>query len=154
MLARRDGARLVVAAVVLGGCAYAPSSFSFMDRPWAGTRATIGCLDLALTPRERAMPDRHAVLAYEFGNRCGVPVTVDLASARVIGRDSHGREYSLAAFDPDLEIRPAVLDGYAQGRELIAYPSGVTLVDICVDGAALTHQVPPSWLCVRPDSSR
>lgn len=144
----------MVAALVLGSCAYGPSSFSFMERPWAGTRTTIGCLDLALTPRERQAPERHAVLAYEFGNRCDVPVTVDLSSARVVGRDSNGSEHLLAAFDPDLEIRPAVLDAYAQGRELIAYPSGVKLVDICVDAAALTHQAPAQWLCVRPYSSR
>jgi hypothetical protein len=145
--------RVVVAACALVGCAYEPSSFSFMTRP-TGTRATIGCLDLAIAPRAAVSPERHPVLAYEFGNRCDSPVVVDLASMPVVGRAADGQSYALAPYDPHGEIREAVLDGRSYGSERIAYPSSVELIDVCVDAAAIARQTPAQWLCVMTDAVR
>ena len=137
-----------LAACLLTGCGYKPSSFSFHSQPVRGASATVGCIDLAITPHPEVLPDRSTVLAYEFGNRCDRPTVIDLSTAPVVGRAADGRMYSLAAYDPAREIRPAMLDGRDHGRELIAYPADVDLIDVCVDAAALVHQAPPQWLCV------
>lgn len=145
--------RVVVAACALFGCAYEPSSFSFMNHS-TGARATIGCLDLAISPRAPTSPARHTVLAYEFGNRCDVPVVVDLAAMSVVGRTAEGQTFTLSPYDPAREIRAALLDGRSYGTEQIAYPSQSALVDVCVDAAAIARRGPPRWLCVMADAVR
>jgi hypothetical protein len=142
--------RCAVAAVVLAGCAYEPSTFTFMTRPSQGTRATIGCLDLAISSGPTAgVP----ILAYEFGNRCDRSTVVDLGRARVVGYSATGAVYPLAPYDPRGEIRPALLDGRDRGRERIAYYTGVNVLDVCVDVAAIAGETPAQWLCLRTGGS-
>jgi hypothetical protein len=133
----------VAAALSVAACAYEPGTFRFANRSPAETRATIGCLDLAVSARPAPPP----IVAYAFGNRCDHPVVVDL-TARPIARAVDGAAYVLAAFDPDEELRPAQLDGRARGHEAIAYPTAVALAEVCVDAAAIASTTPPSWVCV------
>jgi hypothetical protein len=144
---RTSPSRALAVAAALAGCGYEPSSFSFVARPAEATRATIGCLDLAITPQS-PLASAHAVLAYEFGNRCDHPAVIDLGTATVVGHDAAGQVHPLVPHDPDGEIRPAWLDGRSRGRERIAYPSGIALSDICVDAAGIVREVPARWLCV------
>lgn len=148
--------RFLTAAIVsssLGltsGCSgYQAGSFHYVTAAFAGVRATIGCLDVAVA-RE---PDLEgaAVLAYSFGNGCDGPETIDLGAVVVRGRTASGAEITLAPEDPDGEIRPLPVDGHLVGRESLAYGSAYAsaepLVQICVDLASIGHGSPPSWHC-------
>ena len=132
------------------GCSgYQAGSFHYVTASFAGARATIGCLDVAVA-RE---PDVEgaAVLGYSFGNRCDGPETIDLGAVVVRGRTASGAEITLAPEDPDREIRTLPLDGHLVGRESLAYGSAYAspepLVQICVDLASIGHGAPPSWRC-------
>jgi hypothetical protein len=144
---RIANSRSLAVAVALVGCGYEPSSFSFVARPAEATRATVGCLDLAITLESPLAFARHPVLAYEFGNRCDHPAIVDLDTV-VVGYDTRGRLHTLQPYDPAREIRPALLDGRTRGRERIAYPTGIALIDVCIDAAAIIRENPAQWVCV------
>ncbi|MBA3540100.1 MAG: hypothetical protein H0T79_10765 [Deltaproteobacteria bacterium] len=134
--------------ITLVGCAYKPDSFSYVgkDQHFAGERATVGCLDIAVA--RRADMDGAAILAYEFGNRCDRPTSVDLAYAQVIGRTDAGAEIKLMPYDPKGQMRALQLDGRAYGNEALAYPSETQLAQICVDVASIAHTTSPKWLCL------
>jgi hypothetical protein len=137
--------RIALAMCALIGCAYQPGSFSYPPNRFAGQRATVGCLDVAVERR----PDLSIgpVLSYEFANRCDRPTLVDLSAAAVVGRDPQGTDVELRPYDPRAELRPASLDGRNAGAEALAYPSDRPVPQICVDAATLVHQGPPRWLC-------
>ncbi|HWU87388.1 MAG TPA: hypothetical protein VN253_08935, partial [Kofleriaceae bacterium] len=110
--------RRAILTGALAGCAYQPGSFMHGSGPqavFAGQRATVACLDIAVARR----PDyaASAVLQYRFGNRCNRPVQVDLRAAAVVGRLADGREEALAPYDPRLEMVPVRLDGRTSGGE-------------------------------------
>jgi hypothetical protein len=146
--------RTAVLASVLAGCAYQPGSFTSGPGPtavFAGQRATIDCLDVAVA--RRPDHDGSAVLQYRFGNRCNRPVTVDLARVAVVARFADGAEEALAPYDPDQEIRPAQLAGRGSGGEALAYSTARRAAQVCAD---LSSIVPPAagaaaasgrWLC-------
>lgn len=137
----------VLAMVVIAGCSYGPGSFSYPGRTFAGRRASLGCLDLAVD-RRADLPDGAAVVAYAFGNRCDRPVVVDLARVPVRGRTVTGDEVPLVPYDPDRELRARSLDARAAGGEALAYPSATRLAQICLDTAAIEAGRRPShWLC-------
>jgi hypothetical protein len=138
--------------VLLGftGCVtYQPGSFSKGPALFAGERATIGCLDLAIERRDDY--DKSAVLHYRFGNRCEHPQVVDLGAARVVGRDAEGGEHVLRPFDPRYQIHPTPIDARLAGGEAIAYVAddqlGVQLVQVCVDAASIVPGQPMKWMC-------
>lgn len=146
---RRNGA-LLLAATVAGGCAYKPGSFRHSQRDFQGQRATVGCLDLAIYHRP-GLVDAGTVLAYEFGNRCDGPATVDFASTRVVGRTLTGEQVALAPYDPNSEIRALRIDGRGVGAEAIAYPASEPLAQVCVDAASLARVNGERWLCFSID---
>ena len=136
--------------VLVTGCGtYRPGSFAHGIQGFNGKKATIGCLDVAVERRDDR--DTSAVLAYRFGNRCEQPQIVDLANARVVGRDAAGGEHTLRPFDPRGEIRPLPVDALLTGKEAIAYIAddeiGVDLVQICVDAASITQSHKEHWMC-------
>ena len=109
---------------LVAACGYRGGSFRGPEGPFAGERAEVGCLDVAVASH----PDVDAsgpVLAYEFGNRCDHPATVDLAAVRVRARTVDGREIELAPYDPLGELRVARLEARKTGREVIEYRAGV-----------------------------
>jgi hypothetical protein len=137
--------RSVLLACALAACGYQPGSFAYPHAEVAGQHATIGCLDLSIATRLRT--PRAAVVEYDFGNRCEHPAMVDLASVRVFGRTSDGREIPLQAYDPNHELRALPIDARSTGHEAIAYEAETSRVDqICVDAAAIAH-AQPQWMC-------
>ena len=138
--------RTAVLSVALIGCAYRPGSFSHLRQDFPGQRTTVGCIDLAVE-RRPDLTTGGTVLAYEFGNRCDRPATVDFTRVAVKARTFEGKDLDLSAYDPDLQIRPLSIDGRAAGREAIAYPAAERLAEVCVDVASLVHEAPARWLC-------
>jgi hypothetical protein len=144
------GAALAGSAALAGCAAYQPNSFSDGPRPvdaFAGQHATVGCLDVAVARRPDYGPS--AVLQYQFGNRCNRAVTVDLQRLTVVGRHADGSETTLAPYDPEQELHPALLAGRLSGREALAYPSQRAVSQICVDVSTIVSGAarPPQWLC-------
>lgn len=138
--------RSAVLSLALAGCAYSPGSFSHYARDFSGQRTTVGCIDLAVERRPDT-PGGSAVLAYDFGNRCDHPATIDFSQVKVLARTYDGKDRTLEAYDPDWEIKPLEIDGRATGHEAIAYPSDERIAEVCVDAASLTHEGPARWLC-------
>jgi predicted dienelactone hydrolase len=130
---------------VLTGCAYRAGSFDSMNQDFVGTRASAGCLDLAI--ERRADIDRGPVVAYSFGNRCDAPALVDLADAVVVARTSDDAIQRLTPYDPRQEIVAREIDARAVGGEAIAYVSSARLPELCVDTASIAHVPGHSWLC-------
>ena len=143
--------RIGFAFLIVAGCGYHPGSFAGRS-PYAGTRSTVGCLDLAIA-RRSDLPDA-AVLDYQFGNRCDTAVPVDFAAVAVIARTRAGADVRLAPYDPEHAITAQRLDGRLEGREVIAYPVADEVVQICIDTASLTHLEPSRWVCVGDRASR
>ena len=144
--------RSVLLAAALVACGYQPGSFHYPEALVAGQHATVGCLDLSIGIRQRT--PRAAVIDYDFGNRCDHPSVVDLAAVRVIGRTADGREVSLAAYDPNGELRALPLDGRSTGHEAIAYESEKSPVaQICIDAAAIAH-ADRQWMCFAAPPAR
>jgi hypothetical protein len=144
--------RMAVLTCALVGCAYQPGSFVHNTKEFAGSRATVGCLDISV--ERRLDMDEAAVLAYQFGNRCDHRVAIDLARLAVIGRDVDGTETRLAPYDPRSELVPLELDARFAGGEALAYPaSGRALEYVCVDLATLARTGTPLWSCFREGSS-
>jgi hypothetical protein len=139
-----------VSVLCLGACAYHPGSFSQYGNSFVGQRVTVGCLDLGIARRINRDPNT-AVVAYEFGNRCPGPAIVDLARANVIGRTVDGQEVALAPYDPKQEVRALQIDGRMMGKEALAYPSEVAVVQICVDAASIAHREGAQWICFGGD---
>jgi hypothetical protein len=138
--------RAAVLSVALIGCAYRPGSFSHVRQDFPGQRTTVGCIDLAVE-RRPDLPGGGTVLAYEFGNRCDGPQTIDFTRTAVKARTYDGAELALRAYDPEWQIRPLRIDGRTAGREAIAYHADQRLAEVCVDVASLVEQSPSSWLC-------
>ena len=138
--------RAAVLSVALIGCAYRPGSFSHLRQDFPGQRTTVGCVDVAVE-RRPDLTTGGTVLAYEFGNRCDRPATIDFAAVAVKARTFKGIDLDLHAFDPDFQIRPLQIDGRSAGAEAIAYPADERLAEVCVDVASLTKQTPAKWLC-------
>ncbi len=144
-----DRMRVLLLMVASGCMTYTPNSFVHGPGLFAGERATIGCLDLAVQRRDDF--DKSAVLAYKFGNRCDSPQRIDLANAIVIGRDAAGGEHRLRPFDPRGEIKPMPIDARLMGHEVIAYVAdqiGVELVQVCVDAASIVGAQSERWMCL------
>lgn len=142
-------ARRALLGCALLGCGYKPGSFAYPDAVFAGQRATVGCLDVAVERRADVPIEvgAGAVLRFQFANRCDHPQAIDLGAVAVIGRSAAGDDERLAPYDPRAELHPVVLDGRSVGAEALAYPAAHTMQQVCVDVATLVHQEPPRWLC-------
>ncbi|HEY5926605.1 MAG TPA: hypothetical protein VIV11_33185 [Kofleriaceae bacterium] len=138
--------RAAVLSVALAACAYSPGSFSHYRQDFPGQRTTVGCIDVSVE-RRPDLTSGGTVLAYEFGNRCDHPATIDFTRAKVLARTFNGVDLTLSAFDPEWQIKPQQLDGRSIGAEAIAYPSDERLAEVCVDVASITAQTPARWLC-------
>lgn len=137
-------------AAALAGCAYKPGSFSHSTQEFPGQRTTVGCIDLAIQ-RRGDLSSGGAVLAYEFGNRCDHPATIDLANAHVLAQLDNGKRLQMYPWDPNDEVRSLEIDGRGAGAEALAYPVGMHVYQICVDAASVTHEGEPKWLCFTHD---
>jgi len=139
--------RRVLLFATVTGCAYRAGSFGAWNHDFAGRRTTVGCLDLAI--ERRADHPTGQVLAYDFGNRCDEPLTVDLKTASVVARTTQD-DIAMLPYDPAHEIRPLPLDGGSVGAEAIEYRmdrAGGPLVAICVDAASVLGQTVSDWQC-------
>jgi hypothetical protein len=124
----------IVTSVIAGACSYQPGSFRDRRGEFRGPRAVVGCLDVAID----AVEDGAAVgqpVELAFGNHCDVAVDVDFAALRPVGRDAHGQEVALVAFDPRHELHRWRIDGRQVGREVI---------ELQVEGSS----EPPSLVCL------
>ncbi len=132
----------------LAGC-YA-GHFSTITGPFVGSRASVGCLDVAVTLTEDDVV-HDAIISYEFGNRCFHETIVDLGSVHVVATTADGTQVALAALDPRNEIKPMQLDAWTAGDERIAYRSSdvVEPTSLCVDLGRLDASQPtdPQWRC-------
>ncbi len=128
-----------IAAVSLAAaCGYRAGSFTGATGPFAGERATIGCLDVGVSSHADPAAEGPAI-AYELGNRCDHPARVDLGAVIVRGRTDSGREIELAPFDPEGELRPVRLEARRTGREVIEYHAAVAepVRLVCVELAGI-----------------
>jgi hypothetical protein len=122
-------------------------------------RVALPCVDLGVEVWHEADLGE-PVVTYSFGNRCEHDVTLDLAAARVVARDAHGREVALAAFDPGGEIRALVMPARVAGRERIEYIGDLKsdVAQLCVDVGSLDRSEPAGerWVCQpgRAESAR
>ena len=139
-------AGIVIVCAVASGCAYKAGSFSHSQTYFAGQRASVGCLDLAVE-RRPDLPEGGTVLGYSVGNRCDRAATIDLRAVRVEGRTFDGQSAVLIPFDPRGEIRPLLLDGKRAGTEALAYHAEAPLAEVCVDVASLARSGAPQWMC-------
>ncbi len=139
-------AGIVVVCAVASGCAYKAGSFSHSSTYFAGQRASVGCLDVAIE-RRPDLAEGGAVLGYSFGNRCDRAATIDLRAVRVEGRTFDGQSAVLLPFDPGGEIRPLLLDGRRAGTEALAYQADAPLAEVCVDVASLARTAGRQWMC-------
>jgi hypothetical protein len=158
----------LLASLLVGCTVYHPGSFTY-GAAFAGQRATVGCLDVAVA--RRADHESSAVLQYQFGNRCNRDVEVALGRVAVIARFADGSEEALVPYDPRLEIRLARLSGRLTGQEAIAYPTPRKALQVCADLSTITPSAvahaarrpgapsdpiaptrPPRWLCFAADS--
>jgi hypothetical protein len=143
---------LATLGILLVGCGYRTGSFDWPSYRFGAARATIGCVDVAV--EQRAISEaRGAVLSYAFGNGCDHPAIIDLAAARVVGRDASGQRVALAPYDPDRVIRAAMLDGRTVGHEAIAYAADIDVHDVCIDLATIAHGEGERWVCVTPSKA-
>lgn len=140
-----------VVVLCLGACAYHPGSFRRYGETFEGQQVTVGCLDVGIA-RRSDLDGTDAVVAYQFGNRCAEPAVVDLATANVVGRTADGQEVALAPYDPKHEVRSLEVDGRWMGKEVLAYPSKVALVQVCVDAASIAHRPDAQWICFGGDT--
>jgi hypothetical protein len=132
---------------IVAGCAYQPGSFDTWGHDFAGRRSTVGCVDLSIL--RRGDHAANPVLAYDFGNRCDRPVTVDLQAVAVVAKATGG-DAPMIPYDPDHEIRALPLDGRSAGSEAIEYrmtaDAGVRL-SVCVDAATVVDTTTSNWQC-------
>ena len=138
--------RAAVLSVALTACAYRPGSFSAFRQGFPGQRTTVGCIDLSVERRPDLIGGG-TVLAYEFGNRCDHPATIDLANAHVLAQLDNGKRLQMYPWDPNDEVRELQIDGRGTGAEALAYPVGMHIYQICVDAASVTHEGESKWLC-------
>jgi hypothetical protein len=133
--------RLAVLLLAVAGCYL--GHFQNVRSEFVGTRAQVGCLDVAvaLTDDATAPPP---IVAYEFGNRCSHQTIVDFSAVRVFATGADGARIELRPYDPKSELRPMQLDAFTSGDERIAYqspwPSPPPVV--CVDLSGLDHDHP------------
>ena len=115
-----------------------------------GTRVELGCVALGVAFRSDDVA-RGPIVVYRFVNRCDHRAVIDLASVRVLARDTAGREVALAAYDPDRELRALPLPARLDGVEAIEY-RGLERADIaslCVDVGGIAAGAPRAarWIC-------
>lgn len=145
---------VLVAGVV--GCAYHPGSFRAPLRPheFAGERATVGCLDVAVAARSGmvgSIEPPGQVVEVTFANRCDHPAVVDFPAMRTVGRDDTDRERPLMIYDPQGVLRPLTLEARTWGQEVIELRTAVDRTDhvhaACLDVGALAR-TEARWVCL------
>jgi len=136
---------------LLSGCAYQAGSFADRQGVSAGSRATFGCIDLAVSRARDS--EAGALIDYFVGNRCEQRVMVDLSHVRVVGRTDAGAEVALTAYDPRRELAPKLLAAQWTGRARIEYRGADTVASICVDlGEVGGAPAPERWVCMARSS--
>jgi hypothetical protein len=130
----------------LVACAYRPGSFSAWGHEFAGQRATLGCLDVAIERRTDSVTG--SVLAYDLANRCDHALVVNLHDVSVVAKTTDG-EVAMIPYDPEHELRAKALDGRSVGAETIEYrlERDAQLLAVCVDTASLIVRATPRWEC-------
>jgi len=134
--------------VLVAACNYyAPGAFADDEGAFAGARATVGCIDVAVS----LSYDRHGVgpvVGFDFGNRCSHEVLVDFTSVRVFA-ERLGVRWQLQPYDPQSEIEPTYLDRAQVGHEKILYPERGAFDRVCVDlGAVGGDAAAKRWVCI------
>jgi hypothetical protein len=139
--------RAAVISIVLAGC-YA-GDFSTATTPFVGTRANVGCIDVAVAMTE----DQTApgpIVSYQFGNHCFHQAMIDFTSVRVVATTRDGLELELHPNDPRGELKPMQIDAWTAGDERIAYDTPHPLEKICVDLGRFdgNRDAGPAWKCM------
>ena len=114
-----------------------------------GSVRTTGCIDIAI---DLISDPQAAGFATELrmGNRCDSAVTVDLGQIRATIRHGNGQISEMRVYDPEYQLRPALLDARARGREVLEYQlvePGVVPgpnAELCLDIAGVDRGEPSS----------
>jgi hypothetical protein len=138
---------------LLGACAaYQPGSFNSRLLPnesnFVGERLSYGCLDMAMTA-DYADAAEEPSIGLAFGNRCNRDRWIDLRELQVYGEFPGGIRHRLALYDPEAEIRPALLPIRLAGYEQIEVVGGRGAEKLCADvgGLQKEYRGPPVLLC-------
>lgn len=97
---------------------YTPGALLANHRqPWSQGRR-LDCLDIAveLMNDPRVAPGG-TLLDLTFGNRCELPIHVDLSHVRVEAHYGESKVERFEMYDPRHEIGPRLLGGFSSGRE-------------------------------------
>jgi hypothetical protein len=92
------------------------------------------------------------VLVVYVGNLCDHSVAIDMSKLSVVGGNYHGATTVMVPYDPDHEIEPVRINGFASGEEWIEL-SGTTPVEdvgwLEVDIGSVVPEVPATKTIVR-----
>jgi hypothetical protein len=138
---------VAVYAFALAGC-YA-GDYSTLTKPFVGTRASVGCIDVAVALTE----DQTApgpIVAYQFGNHCFHQAMIDFTAVSVVATTHDGTKLELQAHDPRGEIKPMQIDAWTAGDERIAYDTTGQVDQVCVDLGRFdgNRDAGPYWKCM------
>lgn len=143
---------LVFAISCAAACAYAPGSFVGRSGSFPGARATIGCLDVAVTP-VRGPTQLGPVVQYTVGNRCDEVALIDFSAVRVCPASGVDLGPPMAPYDPKRELRPLRMEARTVITEQIEYRQAAPSAGqaFCVDVARLNGPaMQDRWLCQEP----
>lgn len=106
------------AALALSACAaYRPGSLLSEYHP---TSQTVGCLDIAVDSLSDTKASGPAAKVH-VGNRCNTAVVVDYRAIRATVEYADGHIGVSQVFDPELTLRPILLDARRRGWEAFEY---------------------------------
>jgi hypothetical protein len=142
-------AMLVVA--VLAGCgaykvASAPQTASASTPQDTTSRTEVGCIEVGID--RRGDRELSPVVRYAVENRCGRPITVDLAWASVIGRTAEGAEMALVPAQTTATSATIVPSGVHEAT--VAYASPASIGQLCVDVTSIASSpdaIDAKWRC-------
>jgi hypothetical protein len=136
--------------IVVAGCAtpYVAGQIE-QDKHTPGHQ--FGCVEIGALAARRAEAHGPVLVVY-VGNLCDHSVAIDMSKLSVVGGNYHGATTVMVPYDPDHEIEPVRINGFASGEEWIEL-SGTTPVEdvgwLEVDIGSVVPEVPATKTIVR-----
>ncbi len=143
---------LALSMTACGG-GYAANSFQtgmlWGGMNFEGTRLSHGCLDIALRAQESLEGD--PTIDVSLGNRCHRALNIDLGKLRIRGLFDGEAPQQLSLFDPNNEIRSALLGGNAAAEERLEVAGAHGAYELCVSVDEIVRARdagPPQETCI------